>query len=54
MRGDGHKLCQERLVQKSGDALSQAAQGGGVSLSMWVFCRDLALGDVVGGHGGAG
>ena len=61
MRGKGLKLCHRRfkeqfLLSKSSEAVAQAAQGsGGVTIPGGVQeCRNVALRDVVSGHGGDG
>ena len=63
MTDDGHELCQGRFTLDIRKHLfsrrvvmhwHRLPTEVGESLSMGVFCRDVALGDVVGGHGVVG
>ena len=49
-------MPREDLLRKSSDAVAQAAHGRWLSLSLEVFKNrvDVALRDVVSGHGGGG
>jgi len=52
--GEVQDMRKKILLCNSGDALTQAAQGGGVAMEVFKNCGNVALREMVSGCGGDG